>query len=29
MHDELTQLDIDNMTEELQHRSQVLRPQLS
>ena len=29
MHDELTQVDIDKMKEELQHRIQVLRPQLS
>ena len=28
MHDELTQVDIDKMKEELQHRIQVLRPQL-
>ena len=28
MHDELTQVDIDKMKEELQHRLQVLRPQL-
>ena len=28
MHDELTQVDIDQMKEELQHRIQVLRPQL-
>ena len=28
MHDELTQVDIDMMKEELQHRIQVLRPQL-
>ena len=27
MHDELTQVDIDKMKEELQHRIQVLRPQ--
>ena len=28
MHDELTQVDIDKMKEELEHRRQVLRPQL-
>ena len=28
MHDELTQVDIDKMKEELQHRIQVLRPKL-
>ena len=28
MHDELTQVDIDKMKQELQHRIQVLRPQL-
>ncbi len=28
MHDELTKVDIDKMKEELQHRIQVLRPQL-
>ena len=28
MHDELTQVDIDKMKEELQHRIHVLRPQL-
>lgn len=28
MHDEVTQVDIDKMKEELQHRIQVLRPQL-
>lgn len=28
MHDELTQVDINKMKEELQHRIQVLRPQL-
>ena len=28
MHDELTHVDIDKMKEELQHRIQVLRPQL-
>ena len=28
MHDELTQVDIEKMKEELQHRIQVLRPQL-
>ena len=28
MHDELTQVDLDKMKEELQHRIQVLRPQL-
>lgn len=28
MHDELTQVDIDKIKEELQHRIQVLRPQL-
>lgn len=28
MHDELTQVDIDKMKEQLQHRIQVLRPQL-
>ena len=28
MHDELTQVDIDKMKEELDHRIKVLRPQL-